>query len=306
MPIPDLEEIAAGLLRLFPDLSNISPLQFLGEGFRNVAVETASGYVFRIAKSREAAIGHIREANLLPALRGHIPTPILIPAPQWYSGSSDAFSYGLLGYRKLPGVQLDPARLASTHLDSITRDLAAFIMALHSFPVENALSCGLTQAEFSDIDALVSLRDTVMPVVEMKLSAREHITIARWWDNLLQDDSFRTFRPVVHHGDLWYDHILIDSSLSRVVGIFDFESAAIGDPAQDFATLLHLGRLFTGRVIDAYSAAGGVLDAGFSHRLQKLWELREFDGLHTAISTGDAPEIQDAIRKLRTGPVLNP
>jgi hypothetical protein len=42
-----------------------------------------------------------------------------------------------------------------------------------------------------------------------------------------------------------------------MIGIIDFESAIIGDPAQDFASLLYLGEPFTSFVINVYRALGG-------------------------------------------------
>ena len=78
----------------------------------------------------------------------------------------------------------------------------------------------------------------------------------------------------------------------------------MGDPARDFSTQLHLGVPFADRVIGAYRAAGGQLDAGFEHRLRRHWELREFDGIRFAARQADAAEFEDGVRKLRQGPFL--
>jgi hypothetical protein len=67
-----------------------------------------------------------------------------------------------------------------------------------------------------------------------------------------------------------------------------------------------MGGAFAGAVVDAYAAAGGQVDAGVRHRIQRLWELREIDGLQFALRTGDTAEWEDAVRKLRVGPLLNP
>jgi aminoglycoside phosphotransferase (APT) family kinase protein len=96
----------------------------------------------------------------------------------------------------------------------------------------------------------------------------------------------------------------VDEGATRLTGVVDFEDAALGDPAQDFATLLHLGESFAARVNAAHAAAGGVLDATFAYRRRRLWELRELEGLAFAIRTADAAEIADALAKLRRGPIL--
>jgi hypothetical protein len=51
---------------------------------------------------------------------------------------------------------------------------------------------------------------------------------------------------------------------------------------------------------------GGELDAGFPHRLGRLWELRDFGGLQFAVRFDDPVELEDAIRKIRNGPILAP
>ncbi len=39
-------------------------------------------------------------------------------------------------------------------------------------------------------------------------------------------------------------------------------------------------------------------------RMQRLWELRAFDGLGFAVRHADSMECEDAVRKLRGGPIL--
>ncbi|HLO15995.1 MAG TPA: hypothetical protein VK206_14275 [Anaerolineales bacterium] len=59
------------------------------------------------------------------------------------------------------------------------------------------------------------------------------------------------------------------------------------------------------RVIHDYQSLGGELDENFEYRMQRLWEVREFEGLHYAIKFNDPNEQNDAIHKLRHGPILN-
>ncbi len=88
------------------------------------------------------------------------------------------------------------------------------------------------------------------------------------------------------------------------MGVLDWENAAIGDPAQNLATQRHTGGAFAGEVLRGYHAGGLGLDASFDHRVRRLWELREFDGLVFAVRMNDDAELRDAIRKLRAGPIL--
>lgn len=97
----------------------------------------------------------------------------------------------------------------------------------------------------------------------------------------------------------------MDDAARMVVGVVDFEDAALGDPAQDFSTQLHLGAGFAGLVIEAYLKAGGKLNQSFQHRMRRLWELREFTGLQFAVRFDDPVELAEAIGKLRAGPILS-
>jgi aminoglycoside phosphotransferase (APT) family kinase protein len=272
----------------------------LGAGFRSVAVATAEGQVFRIARNAAAA-GYAREQRLLPALRPHLPLPI--PDPRWVAGPSAAFPFGVRGYPLLPGAPLAPADLARGDAGRLTADLAAFLRALHTVPP--AVTAPLALPGPADRQARwTQMRDDTRPALRAALSADEYAAVAHWWDRLLPDPIMTEYTPVLQHGDFWYENILVDDQARRVTGVVDFEDAAQGDPAQDFATLLHLGAAFAGQVLAAYQAAGAGRDATFAYRMQRLWELREFEGLHFALRAADAAEIADAIGKLRHGPLM--
>ncbi|MGH2557711.1 MAG: phosphotransferase family protein [Thermomicrobiales bacterium] len=299
----DLARIGEALCGVFPALVRVAPLRVLGAGFGSVAVETAGGQVFRIAKSPAAAARHANEVRLLPALRTRV--PVAVPDPRWHAGSSASLPFGVMEYPKLPGAPLRPEWLARTDSAPIAFDIAAFLLALHRFPIAEAEALGLPGPESSRA-VLEALRADVLPPLRDALAAIEYRRITTWWDAFLADERMRRYRPALRHGDLWYENILVDEARERVVGVVDFECAAVGDPAQDFATQLHLGRRFAAQVIDAYRTLGGELDEDFSHRLWRFWELREFDGVQLAVQSGDSAEFEDAVRKLRRGPVLSP
>ena len=206
-----------------------------------------------------------------------------------------------MGYPSLPGRTLQPELLGGGVSVTIAAQIAAFLVALQRFPTDEASALGLPGPAERE-NELATLRAEVLPPLRATLSHREHRALARWWEIFLADPERRRYRPVLCHGDLWYENILVDDGGQIVTGVVDFEAAHVGDPAQDFATQVHLGEPFAARVIDAFRAAGGALDAGFPHRLRRLWELREFFGVQLAIRQADAAEFDDAVRKLRRGP----
>ena len=298
---PDFHSIGVTLGTLFPELDPVLPVHMLGLGFSSLVVETAGGVVFRIARNQHAASRHAKEARLLLRLKSVL--PLRIPDPQWSAEPSDVFPFGLIGYHKLSGTPLHPAQLTPTSRTPIARILASFLRALHAFPTREARGLQLDgPAQFRA--QLVLLRAEVLPALRPALTRQEYYTLVQWWDAFLCDPAMQQFPPALQHGDLWYENILTDATSSVVTGVLDFENSAIGDPAQDFATLNYFGQPFVREVIELYQAAGGHLGTGVHYRVQKYWELRDFDGVQFAVRFNDTKEFADSLLKLRQGPIL--
>jgi aminoglycoside phosphotransferase (APT) family kinase protein len=292
-----LDALAADLGRAFPALTPLAPLRLLGYGFSSIAVETPGGIVFRVARTPEAGAQYAREAVVLPSVRN---LPVAIPRPEWFVASSDAFSYGLIGYRKLPGNPPEPNRLEREAREALADQLGVLILALQRVPLET-IPAGpdpsARQARWA------RLRVSVLPVLRERLRPGEYARVAAWWETFLADEALRDYAPVFQHGDLWYGNLLVEGD--RLVGLVDFEEAGRGDPAQDFVPQLYLGERFLGRVMAAFRQAGGAFDTGFERRLAALWALREFGGLEYAIRYDDRAELAETLDKIRKGPILS-
>ena len=297
----DLGRIATELSMIFPELGEIRSINVLGEGFRSMVVETPDGDVFKIAKNWEASAGLVKEAQILPLIGDRLSTSV--PYPLWQAGASNHFPFGVLGYPKLPGKPLHPGVLSPQSSAEIAKGVAEFLLSLHGMRLDPSTASMLPGTDVRRFE-LHSLRNTVLPVLRELLQPHEYRAVDHWWSSFLSDPRMRQFTPALQHGDLWYENILVDSD-NRLTGVIDFENLALGDPAQDFATQLHLGRDFAVAVLDHYQAAGGILDEGLRYRMQRLWELREFGGMRLAIHFEDQIEFNDAIRKLRNGPILD-
>ncbi|HZU12374.1 MAG TPA: phosphotransferase [Chloroflexota bacterium] len=295
----DLNEVAAGLAQVFPDLEAITPLTPLGAGFRSAVVETAGGAVFRIGRNGDALAGYARESRILPALLPHL--PVAVPAPRWFAGASDIFPFGVMGYPKVPGRSLEPRDVTGEMSLRLATQLGRFLAALHRVPVSEA-----DIPRWDPQQAAANSGEIVLPLLRDVLAPAEYARVERWWQEFLADRLLRMDEPSLIHGDLWYEHVLVEAATGRITGIVDFETAAMGDPAQDLATQRYLGADFAGQVLAAYRAAGGDAGPSLAHRVRRLWELREFAGLEFVIRTGDSVEMADALRKLRSGPILSP
>jgi aminoglycoside phosphotransferase (APT) family kinase protein len=299
--VADLGAIATALREAFPELGAIAPLRVLGGGFRSIAVETAGGMVFRVGKNSDAVAGHTREAHLLPALAPTL--PVAIPAPRWYAGPSSALPFGAIGYPKLPGTVLQPGALGPVQGRRLAADLARFLLALHRIAADQVANLGLPE-HLSPRALLGAIGADALPALRAELTRVEYERVRRWWDDLLADDDFSRFTPMLVHGDLWYESLLVDEGSGTLLGVLDWEDATIGDPARDLATQRHLGVNFAGAVLRGYREGGLGLEPSFERRVRRWWELRELDGVAFAARTNDEPELRDAIRKLRQGPIL--
>lgn len=296
------ERIANSLAVTFPELGEFDEVTTLGDGFRALVVETPHGEVFKIAKNWEGAAGLNKEVRLLPLVRGRL--PVAVPHPVWMDGPSRHFPFGVLGYPGLDGVALTPLLLTNVDQSTLACDVANLLVELHGLQITEELGECLPTPR-AHWNELGRLRNTLAPALRELFSPAEYRVISGWWDSFLADAHMHIYTPLFQHGDFWHENLLLDERSGRLSGLVDFENAALGDPAQDFATLLHLGRSFTNAVMREYEAAGGILDEGLLYRTQRLWELREFVGIGFAIRTTNQKEFDDALVKLRNGPLLN-
>ena len=297
----DLEVIRTALASQVTDLGDPGPLRFLGFGFHSYVVETARGVVFRIARSAEARARHEREAALLPRIAPHMTTAI--PVPIWEAGPSSALPCGAFGYERIAGAT--PQAVDITRSTDLADALARFLLGLHRLESHAAglpdppatLGTGLIQ---------IQLSEKVIRVLRDVLDKAEFARLGAWVSDVTSDATLGRFTPQLIHGDFWYGNWLIDPTSRDLSGVLDFEGVGMGDPALDFATLRHVSDDFARAVLDRYRELGGVVDSGIRHRVQRHWEMRVIHGLQHIIPNDMEDEFEDALAKLRDGPILRP
>ncbi len=293
------DRLETELHAIFPSLKIPSPLFVIGSGFNSIVIEAGGAIVFRIGRNSIAQEGYEKERRCLPIIAPNL--PFIIPNPKWYIKSSTYFPFGVIGYLKIPGLPLQPSALGSTNLSLLASDTANFLFALHHIsPDSLALESAINRAshwEAQHQQVVLFLKDELTPT--------EFELIRRWGEDFLADKKMQQYNPVLQHGDLWYENMLVNSNMEKLIGIIDWEHLAIGDPSQDFATLFHLGGHFVRLVMQVYESLGGDVDANLEYRMRRLWEAREFEGLQYAVKFDDSIELNDALQKLRHGPILN-
>src|SRR6185437_5396087 len=253
----------------------------LASGFDNLVYEARDGTVRRFPRTPEARAACLRQFRFLPNLAAHL--PVAIPAPSYWDGAE-------LVYPKLKGEPLAPGMLEHVDTAGVAGEIAAFLRALHSLPVDDAIRWGMPAR--SRTTQLLEAADRVLPLIPPELRA------AAW-------DWRAGFVEMPHpsvpiHGDLWYENILVDPQTGRITGVLDFDQAGIGDPAWDLATQLHCGRTFAEQVFEAYPFK----DATLWMRAKALFRLRPFEGLDWAVRNNEPAEFEDGLRKLQEVGVL--
>lgn len=301
-PNVDLAEIAAGLSETFADLAPVRTVKVLGYGFNSIAVQTDDDLVFRVARTAGTAQRFARERDILHVIRMRL--RVAVPEPRWFAASSPHFPLGVSGYRKIEGQTLSPALLREDNVDKLAQDLGGVLAALHRMPVDSLAATSRTASD-DMLTTYRAVREETSPALRERLSKTEYKRVDGWWQAFLSDERLMNHQSAPVHNDFWYENFLVDARAERLTAVLDWEFCDIGDPAVDFATLLHLGHDFTERVVAAYRSAGCVFEEPDRHRASRLWELREFYGVLYSVRFADEDELLDALRKLRAGPLFD-
>jgi aminoglycoside phosphotransferase (APT) family kinase protein len=130
----------------------------------------------------------------------------------------------------------------------LARHLGAEIAALHRAPVEQAGTLGLRRTSY-----LTTLHQIDRHLARSSLlrDFRAVVPRLRDWFAGLPDD------PVIALGDIQMHNMGVDRATGVLVGLFDFDSAAVAHRLEDFKYLPSFGLAFTRVTLEAYSVAGG-------------------------------------------------
>jgi phosphotransferase family enzyme len=258
----------------------MATVQHLPGGWGSFTFLVDGDHILQFARNADVAAAHRRAAALLPRLAAAV--SFRVPEPDffgWWGESGTCLGYPLIEGRPLTAGDGWPA-------------LAGVLRELHAFPVDVAratlVQAGTVDEWLAGYRALwTDVEAGVLPVLDAGLAA----SVTAGFAALLAGDW--DFQPVLVHRDLVPEHVLVDDA-GRVVGLIDFEDAAVGDPAIDFAGLLPLlGAERTERLIADY---GRPVDRA---RLRHYWWLAPLHDLRHGLSTGDRAITDTATAELR-------
>ena len=292
------KQIWSELSRLFPEIGEVQG-RILDIGFRSIVAELSTGHICLIGRHQGAVGTYEKEFRILPKIQNQL--PYHVPSPDWFTFGTEVFRYGAERYRKIDGVPLTRDDLEKTDLHKVGTDLGWFLGKLHS----------ISATGFEDLrepelhQKLRATRDGCLSVLRERLSSAEYDLIEKWFDTTVEEFAQVEYHPVPIHGDLWYENIIVDEDYETVLGILDFETFAVGDPAKDFAPFMYVGKGFLNSALDSYGAED-VHSNAFRQRIQRYWEFRELAGISHCVKVDDWDELEVSITKVQNGPILNP
>jgi aminoglycoside phosphotransferase (APT) family kinase protein len=245
---------------LFPELE-AGTVVAIEDGWDSLVLEVDGEWIVRVPRRPQVQEWLETEIRLLPELAPTLPAPI--PRFEHVAGNG----VRAVAYRKLRGSPLDVSR------PGLAGQIGRFLAALHAFPIERARELG---APSHDRDWRDRYRAFVGEVLDRggSLLGDDRPAAKAMVEAYLGDDANFAFSPRLIHADLGPAHML--SVGDELTGVIDWGDARIGDPALDFAWLLHGSSSgFAQAGLAAYGPADPSLRdrALFYHRLGPWYEL---------------------------------
>lgn len=261
----------------FPNLA-VNALDLNQDGLVNDVLIINHEWVFRFPKNAWAREMLVHEARILQLVRRYVTLPI--PDYAWQADD-------VVMYRRLPGVGLHREYILGQPdavQDELAAALATFLHQLHTIPASELAAAQVRAADtVRTRDDWVALYQQVEQELVPLLMTHAREWVARHFAPVLDGSLSLAYEPVLIHGDLGPYHILYDPAVARIVGVLDFGTGGLGDPADDVANIINgLGEGFLRRVVRFYPMIDDLLA-----RARFLAGTLEVQWLLGGLKTGD-------------------
>lgn len=287
----DAEQCRRILGEAFPELE-IRSVAFESEGWSYEVWQVNGWLVFRFPKRREVIARLGKETELLDELADLVSAPL--HRPRFRSQGCDAFPLPFVGYRRLDGTPLSQARLTGTRRREVARGVGLFLMELHRVPPRRAERVGVPGfTPESWRQHHIEFHERMHEEAYALLTTEERAAAETFWTDFISDERMIRFKPVLTHGDLGPEHVLVDETTGSVSGVIDFEDAAVADPAMDLAGF---EEPFRRLVLEAY---GGPRDEDQLARAAHYRRLVPFHKVMFGVETGDRELIETGLQGIR-------
>jgi aminoglycoside phosphotransferase (APT) family kinase protein len=289
----DATQVATIVRLQFPELAPTT-VAYLGEGCDSAAFEINGQWVFRFPKRPDVEQQLVLESRILPLLGKD--SPLRLPAFCFHGRPSEAYPYHFVGYPKLPGVPAIQVDASAIPLESWAPTMGRFLSWLHRFPVGNAAQLGIPQQDVGAV--LEEVRADALDDFEL-LHQVTHVAPLDAWHAFFARgclSSGSTGVPVLVHGDLAAEHILLDPARPEVTGIIDWSDIAISDRSLDLAGFFHWGGWpAMNAVLAAYE---GTVEEDVLIRARFLAACRGVGDVAFGLQTGRREYIDGGVRAL--------
>lgn len=274
------------LRAVLPGRLSAGPLRALGAGLDCWALLAGDDVVLRIPQNAEAADAVARDLVLLPVLGPLV--PVSIPRPL-FEVSNPLGPGPIAAYRLVPGEVFDPPEWHRRGLltDANAAVVGRVVDALAAFSADRARTLGVPDSAgrngyAADLGRLVA---DVAP----RLGPARGAELVRRWRAFVDDDANFTNEPVVTHGDLSLDHLVVNGGV--VTGLIDFGDVAVDDPDTELGLVwAEAGPAFVAAV---QRGRGRVLTPALAAKLVFFQLADEAGDVLWGIDT-DRPEVRDA------------
>jgi macrolide phosphotransferase len=200
----------------------------MGLDFRVAIARDTSGrhWVLRVPRRPDATARAQDEARTLRLVASRLTAAV----PDWRISRPDLIAYPLLPGE--PGLTLDGDGTPVWHLDMASlryaRSLGDFLAELHCIDAADATAAGVRtrtpaqvrQAWRTDIARVVAAFEVASDLQDR-------------WAAWLDEDSYWPPWSVLTHGEVYPAHTLVVGE--RITAVLDWTTAAVDDPARDFA-----------------------------------------------------------------------
>lgn len=176
-----------------------------------------------------------------------------VAVPDWRVCTEELVAYPRLPGE--PGLTLDESGQPIWHFDPSSPEFAAalgrLIAELHAVDAAAAAEAGVPVLSATELRARWRADlESVRAAFDIAPALSER------WEAWLADDALWPDATALTHGELYAAHVLIDTP-ARVVGVLDWTTAKVGDPAIDFTYQHMMGPAAFDATVAAYREAGG-------------------------------------------------
>lgn len=243
-----LEQYLKRIQTQYPQFSR-SSAKYLGRGQYNNVITLDDTWIFRFPRHAIGGESLHREARTLQALRGNL--PLAIPYPEFVHIEDDA-AQSFMGYRMIDGTPLTreaAAALDEGQLRNLADQVVEFLLTLHKTPIP---------AHLTVPDNIIGPWENLYQRIERLLFPHMRPDAREWarahFSSFLEDSANHNLQLCLIHGDCGAANFVSDPEHRSIVGVIDFGSVAVGDPATDFAAAATIHPQLLGLMIEKHTA----------------------------------------------------